>query len=77
MTNDPTPRGGFRWECPFCGTSRLNASEHESGEENAISALRTHVIASDDADHGPTGEYPAGFDPGDLADHLAREDGRR
>lgn len=77
MTDDPSPRGGFRWECPICGMSRLNASEDESGERNAIAALRTHVIASDGADHGPKGEYPVGFDPRGLAGHVIRADDRR
>lgn len=77
MTDDPVPRGGFRWKCPLCGKSRLNATEDESGEENAIAAIRTHIVASDGADHGPRGEYPAGFDPRGLAEHVVRVDGSR
>lgn len=77
MTGRPSPRGGYRWECPYCGASRLNTSEEESGEENAIAALRTHIVASDGADHGPENEYPADYDAVDLAEHVVRVDGRR
>lgn len=76
MTERPAPRGGFRWECPFCGTSRLNTSEDRSGEENALAALRTHILASDGIEHGPKNEYPADFDPGALAEHVVRVDRR-
>lgn len=74
MTHRRAPRGGFRWECPFCGTSRLNASDDESGQDNALAALRTHIVASDGIEHGPKNEYPVDFDPGTLAEHMERVD---
>lgn len=76
-TGRSTTRAGYEWRCPICGTSRLNASEGESGLGNAVAALRTHVIASDDAEHGPRHEYPATFDAESLADHVVRVDERR
>ena len=76
-TGQPAPRGGFRWDCPFCGTSRLNASDDASGKQNAIAALRTHIVASDGGEHGPKNEYPADFDPRELAEHVVGVDGRR
>ena len=70
-------RTGYEWRCPICSKSRLNASDDESGRENAVVALRTHVVASDGADHGPRHEYPARFDAESLADHVVRIDERR
>lgn len=69
-----TPCGGFQWTCPFCGTSRLNAAADESGRENALVALRTHIVASDGADHGPRHDYPPEFDHGRLPDHVVQRD---
>lgn len=77
MAGQPTPREGFRWECPYCGASRVNGSDHESGEANAIAALRTHVVASDGAKHGPRNEFPADFDTVELADYVSKVDSRR
>lgn len=77
MTDRPAPDGGFRWECPLCGMSRLNASDDESGGENALAAVRTHIVASDGAEHGPKNEYPADFNPGTLAKQVVRVDRRR
>ena len=70
-------REGYRWTCPFCGTSRLNASDEESGRRNALVALRTHVLASVEDGHGPRNEYPDGYDDVTLADHLQWVDERR
>lgn len=76
-TNDPSvSRDGFRWTCPFCGTSRLNTSGADSGEQNGVAALRSHVLASEGADHGPVDAYPAGFDPDTLSDHVVQLDRR-
>lgn len=77
MTDRPASRGGFRWECPFCGQTRLNRSEDGAGEENAITALRTHIISSDGDEHGPRNEYPPGFDPRVLPEHVIEVDGRQ
>lgn len=74
MIDRPATDGGFRWECPLCGMSRLNASKDESGEKNALAALRTHIIASDGTEHGPKNEYPADFDHETLAEHVVRVD---
>lgn len=76
MKEQPVPGGGFRWECPRCGMSRLNASEDASGEENALAAVRTHIVASDGTEHGPKNEYPADFEPGTLVEHVVRVDRR-
>lgn len=61
---------GYRWTCPFCGESRLNTSDGERAEANAISALRTHIVASDGADHGPRNEFPSDV-PLTLSDHVS------
>lgn len=71
MTNHSAPRGGFRWTCPYCGASRLNKSR-ESKEENAIAALRTHILASDGSEHGPTNEYPDEYGSLTFSDHVVR-----
>lgn len=76
MTGRPSTLKGFRWTCPFCGTSRLNASGDESGRENALAALRTHIVASDGAGHGPRNEYPGAIDDVTLAEHVDPVDGR-
>lgn len=72
-----TPRDGFKWECPYCGASRINASDNGSGEANAITALRTHIVASDGVEHGPRYEFPADFDTVELADYVVSVDSRR
>lgn len=61
--------GGHRWECPYCGDSRVNKASGESGKNYAISALRTHIFASDGAEHGPRNEFPDG-ESLDLADYV-------
>ena len=74
MTNHPVPREGFRWTCPYCGASRLNKSG-ESEEENAVAALRAHILATDGSEHGPKNEYPDGygsFTPSDYVRRVAR-----
>lgn len=68
---------GFRWACPYYGTSRLDRSEDAAGEANAIAALRTHILTSDGAGPGPKNEYPADLAPGTLAEHVVGVDGRR
>lgn len=68
---------GYRWTCPICGKSRLNRSNGDEGEENAIAALRTHVMASDGAGHGPLNEYPAEFEREKLTNHVLRVEGSR
>lgn len=67
---------GYRWTCPFCGKSRTNTSTGEAGKSNAVAALRTHIIASDGADHGPKNEYPADADQHTLSEHVTRVEGR-
>lgn len=63
-------RDGFRWTCPFCGLSRLNPSGEGYGEQNAVTALRAHVLASVGDGHGPRNELPDGFDEQSLSDHV-------
>lgn len=65
-----------RWTCPICGTTRANPSGEEADHRNAITALRSHVLASSDGAHGPSSAYPAGFDPSTLADRVVRVDRR-
>jgi len=62
--------GGFRWEYPLCGKSRLKVSIDESEEEDAINALRAHIFASVGTNHGPRNEYLPDFDREDLAEHV-------
>lgn len=64
-----------RWTCPFCGLSRVKPSMDGSAEENALVALRTHVVSSEGDGHGAQYEYPPAFDPATLADHVTSEDG--
>lgn len=71
------PDGGYEWTCPFCGKSRLNSSAGGSGRQNAIAALRTHVLASDGDGHGPRNEPPGELDSLTLSEHVVRVEGRR
>lgn len=64
---------GHEWTCPYCGKSRLNKSGDEAGLENAIVALRTHIIASDGAEHGPVNEFPRD-EMLDLSEHVVEVD---
>ena len=66
----------YRWTCPFCGTSRSNPAGEEVDERNAITALRSHVLASDGDGHGPQNAYPEGFDPSSLGERVVRIDRR-
>ena len=70
------PVGGYEWTCPFCESSRLNATGGDAGMENAIRALKTHVMASADAEHGPRNEFPADFDALALSEYVVEVDGR-
>lgn len=72
MSDGTISRTGVRWTCPICGTSRFNRSDDGSGEQRAVAALRSHVLASGGAGHGPVNEYPEGFDPDTLPDHVTR-----
>jgi len=63
---------GYRWTCPFCGESTVNKSTGEFGWRNAETALRTHLVATDGADHGPRYEFPLGMDDLELAEHVDR-----
>lgn len=38
---------GYRPTRPICGTSQVNRSDDEAGEENAVRALRAHLVATD------------------------------
>ena len=66
----------YRWTCPICGSSRANPAGEEADEGNAITALRSHVLASSGDGHGPPTAYPEGFDPSSLADRVVRVDRR-
>jgi len=76
MTDYSIPGDGYRWTCPYCGESRLNKSEDDAGERNAIAALRSHVLASDSLEHGPVNAYPDAFDPDELGEHVVRVEER-
>jgi len=76
MAKHSAPQGGFEWTCPYCGASRLNKSGGGEGGANAIVALRTHILASDDTEHGPVNEYPDGYGPAKLSHHVVRVDRR-
>lgn len=76
MSGSRVSSEGFEWTCPFCDQSRFNVSEDESGNENAVSALRSHILASGGAGHGPVNAYPPEFDPESLADHVVPLDRR-
>lgn len=76
VRNGSSTDGGYEWTCPYCGQSRFNTSDGEGGEENAIAALRSHIFASDDPEHGPRNEGPTDGNLA-LADHVVRVDGRQ
>ena len=63
---------GYRWTCPFCGESTVNKSTGEFGWRSAETALGTHLVASDGAEHGPRYEFPREMDELELADHVER-----
>lgn len=65
----PRRGGGYQWTYPYCGKSRFNAFDGESGEESAINALRNHILTSDGAEHGPQYRRP-GDDALTLSDHV-------
>ena len=71
-----TRRGGYRWTCPVCGATKLNQTVDGSGRTNAINALRAHLVATDGDEHGARNQYPDGFDPDALVDHVSRVDRR-
>lgn len=75
MTERSRPDGGFQWTCPYCGKSQLNRSGGADGEANAIAALRSHVVASAGAGHGPVDEVPADADASTLSQHVDEVDG--
>lgn len=62
-------KNGYRWECPFCGKSRRKLRDEESAIQNAITALRMHILATNAAEHGSRYSLPAEFDV-DLANHV-------
>lgn len=66
---------GYQWTCPVCGKSQTNQSGGESGERNAVNALRAHIVASDGDGHGPRHERP---DAGTLepSEHVVQDDDR-
>ena len=66
---------GYRWTCPYCGTSRITTSSGEEGEKNAMAALRTHIHASDGDGHGPRNSFPPEFLA--LSEHVVEVDRRR
>lgn len=53
--------------------SRVNVSTAESGAEIAIGALRAHISASGEIDHGPKNEFPDDIDRETLAEHVTKE----
>lgn len=70
MDNRDGSKGSYRWTCPFCGPARINRPGGERGKENAIVALRTHIIASDGDSHGPRNEFPSNATV-TLSDHVS------
>jgi hypothetical protein len=68
----PDPRERFRWECPYCGNSRITRWESGTGMEHAKAALLLHVLLSEGDGHGPRNEYPEGFDREGLVDYVTR-----
>lgn len=68
---EPPHEDGFRWECPVCEKSRVNAADDE---DNAVSALQTHLTASSGDGHGPRNEMPSDLDSSTLSAHVVRVD---
>jgi hypothetical protein len=61
-----------RWSCPICGTTKL-CGRTDSACQSTTNNLRTHIRATDDAAHGPQGEYPPAVDPSDLDAYVSCE----
>lgn len=76
LQNGNSLREGYRWTCPFYGKFRTNKSTGEAGKSNAITALRTHLLASDGADHGLKNEYPTDADRLTLSEYVIRAEDR-
>lgn len=57
--NTDTPLAeGYKWTCPYCGTTRTNTAGGPDGEANATVALRNHITTSAGGGHHPRNEFP-------------------
>ena len=77
VTNGWVEIAGYEWTCPICGQSRMNNQSGPDGEENAIAALRTHIVASDGSEHGPRNESPPALDTLSLEEYVVEVSGKR
>lgn len=59
---------GYRWECPICGLSRINAMSREGRQ--ARLALQRHIHGTDGVGHGPKDEFPDGFSVSQLEQYV-------
>lgn len=65
-----------RWDCPYCETAgrtstTLADADDSRGVQRAVTALRSHVLASVDDDHGPKSSLPDGVDHNSLHEHVS------
>lgn len=66
--------GGYRWQCPICGTARVNTMSERG--RNALRALRRHVYRSEGEGHGEKGAYPDDLPVDELRRHVRPIDDR-
>lgn len=52
----PASEEGYRWECPYCDMEQVNTMSEEG--QNALRALKSHILLTDGDGHGGVGSYP-------------------
>ena len=62
----------YQWVCPICGIKRISLTRHgrTTVESQAENAIRSHVTHTSGSGHGEEGEFPPGFDPSDVVEHV-------
>lgn len=68
QNTDASPSEGYKWTCPYCGTSRVNTASVADGQGNAIVALRNHITTSVGGGHSQQNKFPT--ENVSLADYV-------
>lgn len=65
----------YRWTCPICSETKASLATMDSMdvEEQARSALVSHVRTRDRGGHGRAGRYPPGFNSDEALDCIEIE----
>lgn len=58
-----------RWTCPLCGITRV-CVRNDTACNSISNNLRTHIRATDDADHGPHGDVPSEMEAVELDEYV-------